>query len=94
MKLRIVRFKVVDGIFENIVTSLSEDVFSAEERRKIYHLRWNIELSFKDLKHTIGTTNFHSKKSGHSPIHQGSADPDCSARCAAALKCRFSRGLR
>ncbi|MDE6232740.1 MAG: transposase, partial [Lachnospiraceae bacterium] len=24
--------------------------------------RWNIELSFRDLKHTIGTLNFHSRK--------------------------------
>lgn len=62
MKLRIVRFKVADNIFENIITSLPEDGFSAEEIREIYHLRWNIELSFRDLKHTIGTLNFHSKK--------------------------------
>lgn len=62
MKLRIVRFEVADGIFENIITSLDLDTFTAEEIKEIYHLRWNIELSFRDLKHTIGTLNFHSKK--------------------------------
>lgn len=62
MKLRIVRFKVADGIFENIITSLDADTFSAEKIKEIYHLRWNIELSFRDLKHTIGTLNFHSRK--------------------------------
>ena len=28
----------------------------------LYRMRWGIETSFRDLKHTIGTTNFHSKK--------------------------------
>ena len=62
MSLRIVRFEVADGIYENIITNLPADEFPIEEIRQIYHLRWNIETSFRDLKHTIGTSNFHSKK--------------------------------
>lgn len=62
MTLRIVRFEVADGIFENIITSLAQDVFPMDEIQELYHLRWMIELSFRDLKHTIGTLNFHSKK--------------------------------
>jgi len=28
----------------------------------LYHIRWSIETSFRDLKPTIVTVNFHSKK--------------------------------
>lgn len=62
MKLRILRFEVADGIFENIITSLPKSEFSAAQIKELYSMRWNIELSFRDLKHTIGTLNFHSKK--------------------------------
>ena len=61
LSLRIVRFQVVEGIFENIITNLPPDDFSADEIKQLYHLRWNIETSFRDIKYTIGTTNFHSK---------------------------------
>ena len=62
LSLRIVRFQVVEGIFENIITNLPPDDFRADEIKQLYHLRWGIETSFRDLKHTIGTINFHSKK--------------------------------
>ena len=62
MKFRIVRFQVADGIFENIITNLSAEFFSADMIKHCYHLRWGIETAFRDLKHTIGTTQFHSKK--------------------------------
>jgi hypothetical protein len=62
LSLRIVRFEIADGIFENIITNLPVDVFDANEIKQLYYLRWGIETSFRDLKHTIGTRNFHSKK--------------------------------
>ena len=62
LSLRIVRFEVADGIFENIVTNLPAGEFSPDDIKQLYHLRWNLETSFRDLKHTIGTVNFHSKK--------------------------------
>lgn len=62
LKLRIVRFEVTDGIFENIITTLSEEDFTADDIKYCYNLRWGIETSFRDLKHTIGAANFHSKK--------------------------------
>lgn len=37
------------------------DKFSLEQVKYIYHFRWGKETSFRDLKHTIGTANFHSK---------------------------------
>ena len=33
-----------------------------EEIKKLYGWRWGIERSFRELKYTIGLTNFHSKK--------------------------------
>ena len=62
LTLRVVRFQVADGIYENIITSLPADAFTPEMLKDCYRLRWGIETSFRDLKHTIGTTNFHSKK--------------------------------
>jgi len=65
LSLRVVRFKIADGIYENIITNLPADEFPENEIKRLYYLRWDIETSFRDLKHTIGTTNFHSKKIGY-----------------------------
>lgn len=62
LKLRIVRFEVADGIFENIITTLSKKDFAPDDIKYCYNLRWGIETSFRDLKHTIGATNLHSKQ--------------------------------
>lgn len=61
MRLRVVRFQIAEGVYENIITNLPSEEFSLEQIRHIYHLRWGQETSFRDLKHTIGTANFHSK---------------------------------
>ena len=61
MRLRVVRFRIAEGVYENIITNLNSDEFSLEQIKHIYHLRWGQETSFRDLKHTIGTANFHSK---------------------------------
>ena len=62
MNLRIARFEIAEGKYENLITNLPADEFSADEIKQLYHLRWSIETSFRDLKHTIGAVNFHSKK--------------------------------
>lgn len=62
LKLRIVRFEVADGIFENILTTLSKEDFTPDDIKYCYNLCWGIETSFRDLKHTIGAINLHSKK--------------------------------
>ena len=61
MRLHVVRFQIAEGVYENIITNLPSDEFSLEQIKHIYHLRWGQETSFRDLKHTIGTANFHSK---------------------------------
>ena len=62
ISLRILRFKISDDGYENIITNLPTEEFSAEEIKELYRLRWNLETSFRELKHTIGAVNFHSKK--------------------------------
>ena len=42
LKLRIVQFEVADGIFENIITTLSEEDFTVEDIKYCYNLRWSI----------------------------------------------------
>lgn len=60
--VRIVRFKVKNTT-EVIMTNLPEEDFPVGEIKKIYGMRWGIEISFRDLKHTIGLNYYHSKKS-------------------------------
>lgn len=62
MTLRIVRFEIAENSYETIVTSLDRDEFPLEEIKKLYHLRWGIETSFRELKYAIGLVNFHAKK--------------------------------
>ena len=62
ISFRIVRFLLPDGSFQTVITNLDSDEFPARELRDIYKMRWGIETSFRDLKYTIGLTNFHAKK--------------------------------
>lgn len=67
MNIRIVRFKISDDtvsedVYETIATSLSRTDFPLEEIKKLYHMRWGIETSFRELKYTVGLINFHAKK--------------------------------
>jgi len=62
ISFRVVRVEISEGIFENLITNLPYDDVSVDELKLWYNMRWGIETSFRDLKHTIGTVNFHSKK--------------------------------
>ena len=59
---RIVRFKISDELTETLITNLDRDTFPADELKYLYHLRWGIETSFRQLKYTIGLSLFQSKK--------------------------------
>ena len=59
---RIVRFKISEDSTETLITNLDRDSFPAEELKYLYHLRWDIETSFRHLKYTIGLSLFQSKK--------------------------------
>ena len=60
IEFRVVRFKVDDS-YVCVATNL-DDSFSLEDIKELYHLRWNEENSFRDLKYAIGMVYFHSKK--------------------------------
>lgn len=62
MNFRIVRFAIAENVYEVIITNLPKDEFPPEAIKEIYHMRWGIETSFRELKYAIGLTNFHSKK--------------------------------
>ena len=62
MSFRIVRFKISDDTYETIVTSLDKKQFPISKIKELYHLRWGIETSFRELKYAIGMVNFHAKK--------------------------------
>jgi hypothetical protein len=62
MTLRVIRIKVAESIYENIITNLPSEEFTADEIKTLYSMRWGIETSFRELKHVLGATNFHSKK--------------------------------
>ena len=62
MNFRIVRFPISDGNYEMIVTNIKQNEFSIDKIKEIYHMRWGVETSFRELKYAIGLTNFHAKK--------------------------------
>jgi hypothetical protein len=62
LSFRLVRVKLFDGTYENLVTNLPEEEFGYSALRKLYHMRWGIETSFRLLKHNLGLNYFHSKK--------------------------------
>ena len=57
-----IRFKISDNSYETIITNLDRSSFPPEEIKSLYHMRWGIETSFRELKYAIGLTNFHAKK--------------------------------
>ena len=62
ISLRVVRFEISEGCFENIITNLPDLEFDIEDFKDLYHLRWNEENSFRDLKYPLCLKAFHSKK--------------------------------
>lgn len=61
-----VRFRLVklqkDGNWIVFATNLSRNDFSADDLKKLYEKRWQIENSFREIKHSLGALHFHSKK--------------------------------
>ena len=59
---RIARFKITDDSYETVITNLDRFLFPAEKLKELYHLRWGIETSFRELKYALGLTSFHARK--------------------------------
>ena len=62
LPFRIVRFQIVNGSYETVLTNLDTIEYPTDKIKQLYSMRWGIETSFRDLKYTIGLLNFHSKK--------------------------------
>lgn len=62
VSLRVVRFEIKEGQFENIITNLPDLEFDIGDFRELYHLRWSEENAFRDLKYPVCLRAFHSKK--------------------------------
>lgn len=62
ISFRIVRFKISEDSYECIITNLEKEQFPSNKLKELYHLRWGIETSFRELKYAVGLTNFHAKK--------------------------------
>jgi hypothetical protein len=62
VKYRAVRFKI-DGAeeYESIITNLDKDKFPADEIKKLYNLRWGIEVSFRHLKYSADLSAIHAR---------------------------------
>lgn len=62
LHFRVVRFLIGEDKYETIITNLDKEEFPSELIKKMYHLRWGIETSFRELKYAVGLINFHAKK--------------------------------
>ena len=60
MRLRVARFAIGGGKFENLATNLGRAECTPEGLREVYAGRWGIETAFRDLKHTVGLARLHS----------------------------------
>lgn len=59
---RILRIKITDDTYECIATNLPQEQFGINEIKELYHMRWGIETSFRELKYMVGLLYFHSTK--------------------------------
>ena len=62
LSFRIVRFPISDTMCETIITNLDAEQYPLPEVKRLYAMRWGIETSFRDLKHTLGLLHLHAKK--------------------------------
>lgn len=67
VRCRIVKFRINDSDtgkeeWEVLVTNLNRFEFPISKIKELYHKRWDIETSFRELKYALGGINFHSKK--------------------------------
>ncbi|WP_419891800.1 hypothetical protein [Paenibacillus xylanexedens] len=58
ISFRVVRFVLPNGVYETVITNLSDADFPPDELRSTYNMRWGIETSFRALKYTVGRPIF------------------------------------
>ena len=61
---RVVRIKIDGSVeeYESLITNLDRKIFPAEEIKKLYKLRWDIEVSYRHLKYSVDLSALHSRR--------------------------------
>lgn len=66
VKFRVCKFRInppgSDNEWEVLITNLNRKEYPLARMKEIYHLRWGIETSFRELKYDLSGVQFHSKK--------------------------------
>lgn len=62
LSLRVIRIEISEGCYENLITNLPDIDFDIDDFKGLYHMRWDEETSFRDLKYPLCLKAFHSKK--------------------------------
>lgn len=60
--VRLVKFELSSGNSEYLLTNLPRSEFSLSDLKELYHLRWEIETSFRHLKYASELIHIHSLK--------------------------------
>lgn len=67
VKCRVLKFRINNSDtgkeeWEVLLTNLNRFEFPISRMKEMYHKRWDIETSFRELKYALDGINFHSKK--------------------------------
>ncbi|WP_270781635.1 IS4 family transposase, partial [Lactobacillus amylovorus] len=66
VRFRVCKFRInppgSDDEWEVLITNLDRNEYPLARMKEIYHLRWGIETSFRELKYDLSGIQFHSKK--------------------------------
>ena len=62
ISLRVIRIEIAEGCYENLITNLPDLDFDIDDFKELYHLRWNEEIAYRDLKYPLCLKAFHSKQ--------------------------------
>lgn len=65
LTIRFVRFRLSDGSYAALATSLSEELFPVSKLKELYQMRWGIETAYRELKTVLGMGVVHSKKAAN-----------------------------
>lgn len=64
IKLRYIKIILSTGAEEYLITNIFDEEFTSEDFNQLYHLRWEIETNYNDIKNKFELENF----SGTSPL--------------------------
>lgn len=62
LSFRVVRIEVEPGTYETLVTNLPKDKYPPKLLKELYHMRWQIENAYRDLKYAEHVRDVHTKK--------------------------------